>query len=163
MCLALGAAAAASTPPPALQTHPSHLLSHQPSLLRPQKFTGVHSRTVLSTPAFPSPTMISQHFSDAAVTALLQERQGVDGLRCSARLGPTPGAGRADPLDPPPRPNSPLVVCAPPLYGVCAWTKQAAQRTTPLEPLSRENLPLLLLPTLRQPQQLMYTFAAVHS
>ena len=56
-----------------------------------------------------------------------------------------------------------LLLCVRHHCMVCAWTKQAAQRTTPLKPLSRENLPLLLLTTLRQPQQLMYTFAAVHS
>ena len=165
MCLALGAAAAASPPPPALQTHPSHLLSHQPSLLlRPQKFTGIHSRTVLSALAFPSPTMISRHFSDAAVTAVTAAASGkvLTGSGAPRDWGrlPAPAA---------PIPSIPLLVqtllllCVRHHCMVCAWTKQAAQRTTPLEPLSRENLPLLLLTTLRQPQQLMYTFAAVHS
>lgn len=130
--------------------------SPNPPLTPPQPLTftapttKVHRSSLLHSPFYPC-LPISNHDKPALFRRschcchCCKKRQGVDGLRCSARLGPTAGAGRADPLDPPPRPNSPLVVCAPPWYSVCAWTKQAAQRTTPLEPLSRENLPLLLL------------------
>ena len=125
--------------------------SPNPPLTPPQPLTftapttKVHRSSLSHSPFYPC-LPISNHDKPAlfrrSCHCCCKKRQGVDGLRCSARLGPTAGAGRADPLDPPPRPNSPLVVCAPPWYGMCKdqagcttyYATQAALQRKPTSP-----------------------------
>ena len=158
MCLAAAAF-------PALQTHPSLTAPNPALLFLSSLLPKVHRSSLLhspfySTPAFASLSMISTLSSQLSLQCKCYKATSVERLRCSAPLGRAgAGAARADPLDPP---SSKLSSCCVSRRTIVLWHAKP-RRTTyyygALEPLSRENL----CSSLRQPQQLIYTLATLHS
>ena len=149
--------------PPLCLTAPQPPIGFLSSSLQLRK---VHRSSLLHspfycTPAFASLSMKSQHFLEPAVTSQCKccKATSVDGLRCSAPLTGASWCRRR----PRRSPRSPLVqtlllLCVP--RHRCRVAREAL-RTTSHSNRSPEKT--YLCSSLRQPQQLIYTFATLHS